>query len=71
MSSSLTVGTMETCKRCKKEYSTVWSVPDFLWEMVTEIKDGSGLLCVNCFDELACEKKITIYWEGSIVPWTE
>jgi hypothetical protein len=39
--------------------------------MVTGIENGSGLLCVDCFDELAREKEITVYWEGGIVTWTK
>jgi hypothetical protein len=45
------------CKICKKAYQYDYSVTDEDWEIVTGIKDGSGIVCLDCFDEMAYIKK--------------
>lgn len=57
---------METCQNCNKKYEIVWNVSDTLWTIVTSRNDGGGLLCMECFDELAREKDIILYWECEI-----
>jgi len=53
---------METCQICKKGYQTVWSAPDNLWKKLNGNNEG-GLICLNCFDRIAKENGITLYWE--------
>jgi len=53
----------ELCRFCDKRYLTVWRAPDYLWEKMTGIKNGSGLMCPKCFDELARKEGIELYWE--------
>lgn len=53
----------ERCQRCHELYDFVWYAPDELWERVTGITDGSGLFCPGCFDLMAAEKGIMLYWE--------
>lgn len=45
------------CKICKLIYKYDYSVTNKDWEIVTGIKDGSGLICLDCFDEMAHMKK--------------
>jgi len=52
----------ERCRNCGKLYLTVWRAPDRLWELVTGKKE-TGLLCPICFDRLARQKGIELYWE--------
>ena len=52
----------EKCQKCGSRYLTVYYVSDDLWQRVTGIKDGSGLYCPNCFDKMAREKHIELYW---------
>ena len=44
------------CENCKHIYNYDYSVPDEDWKEVTGIKDGSGIICLECFDALACIK---------------
>ena len=59
----------EKCQRCGKRYLTVWQVSDDLWEWVTGITNGSGLYCMNCFDEMARQKKINLYCACHSMPF--
>jgi len=52
----------EICWRCKQGYETVWRAPDVLWSAVTGKLDGSGLSCPGCFDILARDQGIELYW---------
>ena len=45
------------CKICKHIYKYDYSVTNEDWETVTGIKNGSGLICLDCFDEMAYMKK--------------
>ncbi len=57
---------MEHCFKCGRGYLTVWQTTDKIWELITGIKDGSGLMCMDCFDQEAQKKGITLYWECAI-----
>lgn len=37
-----------------------------LWELVSGHKDGSGLLCLQCFDKITRAKGIELYWSCTI-----
>ena len=52
----------ELCRNCNHRYLTIWRAPDDLWKKVTSIQDESGLLCPKCFDKLARDKGIDLYW---------
>jgi len=54
---------MEKCHECKKEYSEVWACSDDLWAIVSGRHDGRGLVCMKCFEKMANDKNITLYWE--------
>ena len=54
----------EKCHRCGRRYLTCYGVPDHLWEIVSGKEDGSGLLCPQCFDEVARKKKIILFWSA-------
>lgn len=54
---------MEHCQKCGIPYETVWRAPDNLWGKVTGHNDGGGLLCIQCFDKMAREQGIFLYWE--------
>lgn len=58
----------EHCQICGKEYGEecgyIWTVSDKLWEIVTGIKNQSGLRCINCFSQEAKKKGIYIKWYG-------
>jgi hypothetical protein len=45
------------CKICKYHYNYDYSVTNKDWETVTDIKDGSGTICIDCFDRMAYVKK--------------
>lgn len=52
----------EYCQSCGEAYSQCWSADDALWKDVTGRDDGSGLLCMQCFDALAQGKGINVVW---------
>lgn len=56
---------METCKICEKQYLAIWRCPDELWAKVlrTSIRNGLILICPECFNRMAKEKGIELYWE--------
>ncbi len=41
----------EICKKCKREQRLGWAVSDELWFIITD--NYSGILCLECFLELA------------------
>ena len=53
---------MEKCKRCKKDFESVWRVDDEIWKRVQGDGD-TGNLCANCFDQIARERGIELFWE--------
>lgn len=53
----------ELCQRCRRQYVLVWDAPDDLWATVSGHPQGNGLLCPDCFDELAREGGIFLHWE--------
>lgn len=53
---------METCSICKKEYHTIWTAPDELWKKLNNGNEG-GLICLGCFDKIARENGLVLYWE--------
>lgn len=50
----------ETCQCCGKVYREVWQCADELWQKVTEIKNGSGALCMDCFKSKAFQKGVNL-----------
>lgn len=56
----------ETCENCNRTYKTIYRAPDKLWESVTGNKDGSGLLCIVCFDKLASLNGYKLLWKPEI-----
>lgn len=52
----------ELCRRCNRRYPTVWQAPDDIFQQVTGITNGSGLLCISCFDVMAREKGVILFW---------
>jgi len=55
---------MEKRQICKNRFSTVWSVDDETYKKITDIQDGSGLFCISCFEHLARQKNIILYWQA-------
>jgi hypothetical protein len=53
---------MEVCSICKKAYRTIWTAPDELWKKLNGGYEG-GLVCIGCFDRIAREKGLVLYWE--------
>lgn len=51
----------EKCEHCGKRYLTCWLAPDYVWHAVTG-HDEEGLLCPNCFDEMARNKGVILAW---------
>lgn len=54
---------IEFCHTCGREQPVIWHADDPLWIEVTGRTDGGGILCVECFDELAMSKGIVICWK--------
>lgn len=52
----------EKCQICGTNYLAVWKAPNSLWLKVTGYEESSGLMCPQCFDALAREKGIGLYW---------
>ena len=61
----------ERCQRCGKWYAEVYSAPDWMWGKVTGLKNGSGLFCMQCFDEMARSKKVIPFWKVGLYPKKE
>lgn len=60
----------EHCQACGQPYAYIWAAPgDDLWERVTGRTDGSGLLCIRCFDNLARSVGIVLHWTCSEGDW--
>lgn len=53
----------ERCECCQCPYTTVWRAPDTLWQRLTGRTDGAGLYCPECFDGLAEDMGVALYWE--------
>ncbi len=56
----------EHCQRCGRAYLTVWRASDELWQAVTGRTDGGGLFCPECFEAMAREKRISVYWDACL-----
>jgi hypothetical protein len=52
----------EVCKRCGKESGVGFSVPDFVWGLVS--RNRWNILCIGCFSELA--DALRIEWDMDI-----
>lgn len=62
------VDLIEFCRDCGREQPVVWHVDDELWRSVTQYRgpewaEGSGVLCLECFDRDASR------WVG-LLRWT-
>ncbi len=55
--------TAERCQECEKAYESIWQAPDDLWTKIVGVANGSGLFCLQCFDDAARERGIYLYWE--------
>ena len=54
----------EKCQFCGNLYKTVWEcTSNKIWDEVTGKKDGSGLFCPKCFEEMARKKNIILNWK--------
>uniref|UniRef100_A0A6M3XNS9 Uncharacterized protein n=1 Tax=viral metagenome TaxID=1070528 RepID=A0A6M3XNS9_9ZZZZ len=51
------------CHNCKRKFREAWKCSDDLWVIVSERHDGRGILCIRCFEKMAQEKGIDLYWE--------
>ena len=51
---------MEFCHTCGRDVGVVWTAPDALWEDL--VGDPGGVLCVDCFDELAAGAGLFVRW---------
>lgn len=51
---------VEFCKRCGRRQPLVWHVTDDLWLEV--IGQPEGVYCPECFNALAAEKRMLLYW---------
>ncbi len=45
------------CDMCRRKYDYDYEVSDQDWSGVTGIEDGSGKMCLSCFDNLAYMKE--------------
>jgi len=59
------------CETCDHLYPEIWMAPKQLWEKVTGRTDGSGLMCMACFDELARERGIFLHWTCELLQYKE
>lgn len=59
----------EKCENCGEVYFSVYRVPDNLWKQITGHEDGSGMICVSCFDSLAESQGVFLYWEAAIAEY--
>lgn len=51
----------EFCEACGVVYSAIWLTEDAIWREVTG--EDEGMLCPRCFDGMADEAGILLYWE--------
>lgn len=57
---------IEFCRECGRQQPVVWHVSDDLWAAVTGRTDGSGVLCVECFDRAAWRTVGLIRWTARV-----
>lgn len=57
-------GKGELCHCCGNRCCTFYRAPAALWKRVTGGERGERLLCPRCFDNLAADKDIRLYWEA-------
>jgi hypothetical protein len=53
---------IEFCRVCGIKQPLVWTADDKLWQDVTGINNGSGILCPRCFDKQAISRGIYLRW---------
>lgn len=70
----------ETCGICKKQYNTVYRVPNEVWSKIAPNKKElgnypehqfGGLLCVDCAFVEAQKIGVTLYFSASVGDWAE
>jgi hypothetical protein len=55
----------EICCICGGAVGLVWWCKDnALWERLTEWKNGDGVCCIRCFDELAQNAGLLLLWSA-------
>lgn len=54
----------EKCRNCGKIHKVCYKAPDEIWFKIN--KSYSGLLCIDCFDQLAAAHGISLNWECKI-----
>lgn len=71
---------IEQCSLCRKEYETVYRVPNHIWLQICPNPQtlgphyehmGGGLLCVDCAWTEAKDKGTTLYFDASESDWPE
>lgn len=55
----------ERCQDCGLMVGVWWSAADTLWAAVAGRSDGSGVMCVGCFDVRASKRGLSIRWEAT------
>ncbi|HSH24583.1 MAG TPA: hypothetical protein VLA13_03490 [Massilibacterium sp.] len=56
----------EICQNCNRMYKTIYHMPDDIWQEITGKEDGSGLLCIECADQLARVKGYKLLWKPEL-----
>lgn len=58
---------IETCLRCDREQPIVWEAGPGLWAMVADFDPPErGVLCPECFDDLAREQGLGLRWHPRV-----
>ena len=57
----------ELCQECGRRY-ILWHSPNDIWATVLPESNGAGLLCPNCFDQLAEQCGLSLEWTPTIFP---
>ncbi len=61
----------ERCQICNKEYDYVYEISDKLWKRITNIRNGSGLRCIDCLTKEARAKNIELFWYGNLLEYID
>jgi hypothetical protein len=59
------------CRLCVSPNALPFSVPDNTWETVVPLKYQNDDLCIDCFENLVCDKQIELFhtvWTHSAIP---
>jgi hypothetical protein len=53
------------CRLCLSPNALIFSVPDDTWETVVPLKYQNADLCIECFENLVCDKQIELFYSVS------